>query len=213
MAATNENKLSKQQLESLEDIFQRGADNASKALANWLGRPSVISVESVEQLALDEATGVLGTGDDPICFCSADMVGAMSGQLILAFDDASGLALADMLLDQPLGTASAWGDMETSAALETTNLVSCAYFNSLSLLIPGDGQNTRELLPSPPHFSRDFAESLVQFALMGQAVASDQVVLSQTRFHIDGEPLNWTLLLVPDAESMQSLQHWLPPKN
>ena len=106
MAATNENKLSKQQLESLEDIFQRGADNASKALANWLGRPSVISVESVEQLALDEATGVLGTGDDPICFCSADMVGAMSGQLILAFDDASGLALADMLLDQPLGRPS-----------------------------------------------------------------------------------------------------------
>ena len=210
MAAQNENALSERQLAALEKAFRQGAADASDALARWLGRPSLICVESVEQLALHEATRVLGAGDKPVCFCAAEMNGGLTGELILAFDDASGLALADILLDQPLGTANAWGEMEISAALETTNLVSCAYFNSLSRTIVEAGQGTSELLPSPPRFSHDFAESLVQFALMGQAVATDHVVFSRTQFHIDGEPLDWTLLLVPDEESMQSLRRWLP---
>ena len=210
MAAQNENILSHRQLLVLEKAFQQGATDASDALVRWLGRPSLICVESVEQLALDEATRVLGTGDQPICFCVADMIGALTGELILAFDDASGLALADILLDQPLGTANAWEEMEVSAVLETTNIVSCAYFNSLSRTIIEARQGTSELLPSPPRFSHDFAESLVQFALMGQAVASDHAVFSRTQFHIDGEPIDWTLLLVPDEESMQKLRRWLP---
>ncbi len=44
---------------------------------------------------------------------------------------------------------------------------------------------------------------------MGQAIAFDQVILAQTRFEIDGDPVNWTLLFVPDAESMSRLPELL----
>jgi hypothetical protein len=40
---------------------------------------------------------------------------------------------------------------------------------------------------------------------MGQAMASDQVIVARTRFEIDKTPVNWTLLFVPDAESMLRL--------
>ena len=66
-----------------------------------------------------------------------------------------------------------------------------------------------ELLPSPPKFSRDFAGSLLEFALMGQAIASDQVLVVRTKFEIDATPLNWTLLLVPDAETVLRLPELL----
>ena len=151
---------------------------------------------------------LLAAGDEPICFCSAEMNGLLTGEMILAFDDASGLALADMLLDQPQGTTTEWTEMATSAALETTNILCCAYLNSLSESLAGAGESS-ELLPSPPRFSREFAESLLEFALMGQAIASDQVILARTRFEIDGTPVNWTLLFVPDAESMSRLPELL----
>jgi chemotaxis protein CheY-P-specific phosphatase CheC len=61
------------------------------------------------------------------------------------------------------------------------------------------------LLPSPPSFHRDFAESLMQFALMSQAVAGDQVIVARTRFEIDTAPVHWTLLFIPDAKSMLRL--------
>ncbi len=117
MNAFDDNLLNESQLRLLKSAFHQGAADASTALAKWLGKPAMISVEAVEQLPLIEATGVLGVDDQPICFCSTEMTGRLTGELILAFDDASGLALADMLLDQPAGTANEWDEMKTSAAL------------------------------------------------------------------------------------------------
>ncbi len=149
-------------LAALKRSFHRGSADASTALARWIGKPSVVEIDSLEQLALEEATGLLAVGEEPICFCSTEVHGLLTAEMILAFDDASGLALADMLLDQPQGTTEEWTAMATSAVLETTNILCCAYLNSLSRSFRGSGMS-RELLPTPPRFARDFAESLMEF--------------------------------------------------
>jgi chemotaxis protein CheC len=201
--------LSDTQLDALRIALRHGATEASEALHRWIGKPTNIHFDALEQLSLGDATGVLGDGAEPVCFCVVDMQGLLTGQLILAFGDVDGLALTDMLLDQPRGTATAWGEMETSAALETTNILCCAYLNAMSRVFPAGADESSEFIPTPPRFSRDFAESLIQFAVMGQIVASDQVLLAQTRFHIDGAPVDWTLLFVPDAASLAKLREVL----
>ena len=203
--------LGKRQLESLQAAFMHGAADASEALAKWLERPASISVETVVQLPLQEATGILGTEDEPVCFCSVEMTGKLSGELILAFDDASGMLLADILLRQVPGTCDQWNDVATSAALETTNIVGCAYLSSLARFLPSREAGLDELMPSPPTFNRDFAESLVQFALMGQAVESDQVFVARMKFHVDDTPIAGSLLFVPDADSIHHLRNLQVP--
>ena len=202
--------LNPHQLAALEHSLHQGSAEASEAFARWIGKPSLIELDALEQLPLEEATGLLAVGEEPICFCSAEITGPLSGELILAFDDASGLALSDMLLDEPQGTSPEWNEMAISAALETANILCCAYLNCLSRSFAKIGQGTA-LLPTPPKFSRDFAESLLQFALMGQATASDQVMVARTRFEIDAACVNWTLLFVPDYDSMSRLLKLLPP--
>ena len=204
MTPPDENVLSASQLEVLGQLLHHGASEASSALERWIGKSTSISVDSVEQLPLSDATSVLGAGDEPVGFCIAEMTGRLTGELILAFDDASGLTLADLLLDQPRGTASGWGEMETSAALETTNILGCTYLNVLARTLPADG-GASELMLSPPRFSHDFAASLIEFALMPQIAASDNVLLARARFRIEGDPVAWTMLLVPDARSMAAL--------
>jgi chemotaxis protein CheC len=205
----NESLLGDTQLDALAGVLHAGATEASTALSGWLGRPTQVTSDTVKELSLPEATTALGESDEPICFCVVELSGILGGCMILAFDDASGLALADVLMGQARGTSTAWGDMETSAALETTNIVCCAYLNALSRAF-GAGTvgavNDPELVPTPPSFSRDYATSLLEFALMGQMVVSDHVLLARTQFQIDGEPVNWKLLLVPDAESMVTLR-------
>lgn len=208
MSDPSNNLLNSRQVAALSSSLHQGSTEASHALAKWIGKPSVVEIDSLEQRPLQEATGLLAAGDEPICFCAVEMNGLLTGELILTFDDASGLALADMLLGQPQGTADEWTEMATSAALETTNILCCAYLNSLSRSFSQVGESS-ELLPSPPRFSRDFAESLLEFALMGQAIASDQIIVARTRFEIDATPFNWTLLLVPDAPSMSRLPELL----
>jgi chemotaxis protein CheC len=200
--------LDAHQLSALESSFHQGSAEASRALAAWIGKPSVVETDTLEQLPLEAATTVLGTGGEPICYCVAEMRGLLAGELILAFDDASGMALADILLDRPPGTTDAWTELTTSAALETTNILCCSYLNSLSRILSRGGESP-ELLPSPPRFSHEFAESLLEFALMGQAVASHHVMVARTRFEVDETPVNWTLLFVPDADSMIRLRELL----
>lgn len=201
--------LTHEQLAALGRVLHAGATEASGALSRWIGRPTEVISDAAQQFSLHDATSALGEGDEPICFCIVELSGVLAGCMILAFDDESGLALADQLLGQARGTATQWGELETSAALETTNIVCCAYLNALSRVFPHGAEPNAgdpEMVPTPPTFSRDYATSLLEFALMGQAMASDQVLLARTQFHIDGEPVDWKLLLVPDAESMVTLR-------
>ena len=197
--------LTPSQLNRLEAAFKVGAADASTAMATWLGVPSLITIESVEQKPTADAVELLGGPDDVVCFCAMDLTGALTGHLVLSFDDVSGLSLADLLLSQSTGTSAEWTEVEQSAALETHNIIGCAYLNTLAKQLPSSG-NELELIPSPPSFHRDFAESLLEAVLMGQATASDSIFVAQARFELRGQPLNWTLLFVPDAPSMQTLQ-------
>ncbi len=192
------------QLEAIQDALHAGAAEASTALGTWIDRPARIELDAVEQVPLHDATSALGDAEEPVCFCAVGLEGALGGCMILAFDDRSGLTLADLLMDKPPGSASEWGDMERSAAEETANIVFCAYLNALSRAMRAD------LMPTPPRFARDYPSSLLEFALMDQAVAGDRVMFGRTQFHIDETAVDWKLLFVPDAASMATLRDAFP---
>lgn len=201
--------LSQSQLAALMLLFRQGSDEASRALSRWLGRAARISVERVEQVSLADAAEELGDPEQPICCCRMGMTGRVTGQLLLAFDNAGGLALADLVQQQPVGTSIEWGEVERSVALETANIIGCAYLNSLARSFSHDGEEADALLPSPPKFVRDFAESLLEFALIDQAAASDLVFLTRTDFCIDDSPVTCELLLIPNRHFVLELQSLL----
>ncbi len=148
--------------------------------------------------------------------CTMGLTGRLTGLILLVFEDRSGLALVDLLMQQPVGTTTAWGELEQSAAKETTNIVGCAYVNALATHLPGivDRQPAAigpsrgdELVPTPPTFVHEFAGSLLEFALMEQALELDQVLLIHSEFAAgrQGLNLNWTLLFIPSRESLHAL--------
>jgi chemotaxis protein CheC len=190
----------------LSSIFERGAEDASSALSKWLGQPATLRTSEVDEVDLAEAADLLGPADELVAACSMTLVGRITGHLLLVFEDRSGLALADLLLRQPSGTAKGWGELEQSAANETANIVGCAYLNSLAAQLPrSDGEPAdadATILPSPPSFRHEFAGSLLEFALMDQALELDRLLLIKTRFEAEERKLDWSLLLVPSSESL-----------
>lgn len=207
------NTLNEQQLDSLASIVRFGATDASRALSSWLGRPVRVSMERLEQVSLEIATELLGPADATVCACCLRVVGGMNGQLLLGFDDASGWMLCDALLSRETKSFQ-WGELEESAAMETSNIVGCAFLNALAQIFPRSGQAAKgsedtAWIPTPPVFVRDFAAAIMQFALIDQATEFDTVLIAQTQFTIDGTPVGWSLLLVPDAESLDRLARTL----
>lgn len=193
-------------LRLLHSIFELGAEHASRALTTWLGRSVLVAISRVNQADLTDVVGLLGPEDELLGSVIMELGGRLSGQLLLVFHDRDGLAMADMVLRQPIGSMGEWDDLSRSAALETANIVGCALLNSLSSHLPiMSGSGGASIVPSPPIFRHEYAGSLLQFALMDQAVSADRVLLVESRFEAEGEELRWSLLFIPSAASMADL--------
>jgi chemotaxis protein CheC len=198
--------LDDDQLRLLATILERGSEGASQALSKWLGRTVRLEIDRVEQVDVETVSEAIGPGDSLVAAAAMPLTGWLSGELLLVFEDRAGLALADLLLGRPVGSARAWGDLEVSAAQETANIVGCAYVNALATHLPG---GTRMLLPGPPEFRHEFAASLIEFAVLDQAARADRVLLIQTRFHAEPSALAWSLLFVPSGEALEELARTL----
>jgi chemotaxis protein CheC len=203
------NILSEKQLHALLSIVRVGMSEASRSLTTWLQRDVHVSVEEVKQVSLEIATELLGPGDMTVCACCMRVSGGINGQLLFGFDDASGLTLCDALLSRSVKSTE-WGELEMSAAMETTNIIGCAFLNAIAQVFPkitDDQLHNKDSawIPTPPVFVRDFAASIMQFAMIDQVSESDRVLVVETQFTIGNTPINWRLLLVPDAESLKRL--------
>ena len=210
--------LTEDQKATLTAALKRGASDASGALSRWLGREVALEVSEVEEVELEEVAGQLGPEDSLVACCAMDLSGKLTGQLLMVFEDRSGMALTDMLLGRPQGTSTDWGELEQSAAKETANIVGCAYLNSLAAHLDLDGSASPPSaaggawVPSPPEFRHEFAASLLEFALMDQATEADRLLFIMSRFGSEADGLRWLLLFVPSGEALRTLSESLPPR-
>jgi chemotaxis protein CheC len=206
-----ESILTKTQCRLLWMILERGAERASEALSKWLGEEVRLSISEIEQVELAQAVEVLGPPEALVAACAMGLSGPLGGQILLIFEDRAGLGLADLLLHQPVGTTESWGELEQSAAQETTNIVGCTYLSALAAHLPAGlargSPGGEELVPTPPTFLHEFAGSLLEFAFMDQALELDRVLLIHTTFSSSrhGLDLKWTLLFIPDRPSLHAL--------
>jgi chemotaxis protein CheC len=217
-----EPNLTTTQLNLLRMVFERGTEAASQALSKWLGQDICLTMSEVNEVELAQAELLLGPPESLVAACSMGLTGWLTGLILLVFKDRSGLALSDMLLHQAVGTTKEWGELEESAAKETTNIVGCAYVNALASHLPRppatlkaregerETQGKRsegDLVPTPPSFVHEFAGSLLEFAFMEQAMELDQVLVirSELRAAATGLNLDWTLLYIPSSASRHAL--------
>ena len=185
-------------LSQQQEIFRHAAVEASAALSKWLGRPTTIAINKVAALPLPEAVGMLGAGDAPLVACAMHITGPFTGLLVLTCDDASGLALAEMILAGAGGSDGEWGDLQQSALVETANIIGCAYLNTVARPTVSGGADA--IMPSPPWFVRDYAATVMESIVMTQATSSDTVFLTHSDFLIEGSPVTWSLIFVPEAD-------------
>jgi chemotaxis protein CheC len=197
----------------LRAIFEIGAESASHSLSQWLGQPIHLTISGVDEVELTDAVGLLGPPEELLAACAMEISGRLAGELLLVFEDRCGLALADMILARPAATATEWGELERSAALETANIVGCSFLNSLAAHLPasGDSSGPAPLLPSTPSFRHEYAAALLEFALMDQAMEADRVLLVRSRFLREGDDLAWWLLFVPRGATLAELAGSLEP--
>jgi chemotaxis protein CheC len=172
-------------------------------MCRWTNGIITVTLDEVRQVLLEEASNELAVGDEMLTMVVMTLDGELGGSLILMFDELNGRQLAASLLGREAGAEPEWSELEKSALMETGNILGCAYINALTRLIGTD------LRPSAPHFIQDFGASVLQQALMTQALTSDSLLLCEIGFHRKGRKLDWRVVFVPTPGLQDSLQRSL----
>lgn len=187
------------------------ARKAADSLAAWIGHPVRLDWTRPVTVAVEDAADLFGPADTEVAACVLEVNGSARGRFVLVVDAPSiarfvsammgqGPAISEKALkaatDDP---ASFWDELARSAALETANIVACAFLNALaqSWEEGGETQGVR-LIPTPPQFTLDFAGSLSQMLVADIASDSHGVLLTKSRMHVeDVAGGDWRLVWVP----------------
>ncbi len=186
-----ENTMVDPSLRLLQQLFASATHDASAAMCRWTNGLITLTLDEVREIPLETVPAEFDVGGELLTMVVLNLEGEKGGQLILSFDEANGRKLAASLLGREVGTDPQWSALEQSALNETGNILGCAYMNALTRLID------EELVPSPPYFMQDFGASVLEQAVMMQAMTSDRVLVCSTSFKRDGEDLNWNVFFVP----------------
>ena len=182
---------SRPDLEVLRQLLASATHDASAAMSRWTDGLITLTLDEVRELPLENVCRELNIDDSLLTMVVLSLEGELGGEMVLTFDEENGRQLAASLLGREVNQDPVWSDLEKSALTETGNILSCAYMNAVTRLID------HELVPSAPYFVHDFGASVLQQALMVQAMTNDKVLICRTGFHREGEQLNWHVLFVP----------------
>ncbi len=187
-------------LELLHQLFASATHDASAAMCRWTDGLITLTLDEVREIPLEDVCARLNLGDDLLTMVVLSLEGQIGGEMILTFDEENGRHLAASLLGRPSEIGAEWSELEKSALTETGNILGCAYMNALTRLIDA------ELVPSAPYFIQDYGASVLQQALMAQAMTCDQALICRTCFHREGEELNWRVLFIPTDSMRQAME-------
>jgi chemotaxis protein CheC len=197
--------LDPQRLDGLRELFSSATHDASAAMCRWTNGLITVALDDVREIALENISDELEISDELLTMVVLTLEGELGGTLILVFDEQNGRQLAASLLNQAVGTEPEWSELEQSALTETGNILGCAYINALTRLL---GKN---LVPSPPCFLQDYGFSVLQQAVMAQAMTSDTLLLCNIGFHRRDEALDWRFVFVPTLSMRQAMERSLHP--
>lgn len=183
-----------------ERIFAPAIQAASRATSAWTQGRVTLSLDEVRELPLTEASTALADGESTQTVVTVGIDGEFGGRILVVIDDEGAAQLAALLLNRTVRPYDRWSELETSALLETANILGSAYLSALTAVAGV------RLLPTPPTLMRDYLSSIVQQAVLSQAFEADEVLLTRTVLRRCDRRVDWNLLFVPSPELLTQLR-------
>jgi chemotaxis protein CheC len=183
-----------------EQVFAPAIEKASSAMSAWTRGEVTLALDEVREAAVEDVALTLDLSDELSTLVMLAVGGDLGGQLILTFDRTNACRLIESLLGRPVDADAPRGELEVSALQETGNILGSAYLNAMTAL------TGRRFWPSPPLVTEDYAMSVVEQAVMSQAMTEDRVLLCRTRFSRLGQRVEWNLIFVPSPELLELLR-------
>lgn len=194
------NMTNKFYIDALKEMGNIGTSHAATSLSHLTGKTINITVpdmdidriEKIGHIMTDASTVAGLLFELKECDCT-------SGYLCLMFPEKCALAIADILMGQEPGTMKELDDLGRSAIMEVGNILASSFCDALAELLG------IVLLPSPPNFVVDMADSIIDPVIIHVGMVADEAILFRTNFSDVENFIDGYIMFIPDPQILDRI--------
>ena len=188
----NDNKLI-----LLKSMGDKGAKRAVESLAMMLDMEVDMKISTVNMVSLFTIPDIVGNKE--MVSLISPFSGTFSGNMICQLSPEGTVKLASALLGDLAEEESdeMFDEMQKSAASEIGNIITSSFLD-----IWADTFSI-EISHEPPIFIYDFADAVIDCALIDAAKTGDFVILFNSTLNVTNMDIDFTILILPDPEKLQ----------
>lgn len=192
-------KFSKAKQDALKEIATIGGGNAASAANQMLRKKVNVGVPAVNLIPVENAAEIFGRAEDLVIAVYLQLLGDVSGVILLILRRDEAKRLADLLLRRESGKSKILNELAQSSLKEAATILSGAYLNAIAQLL------RMRLLVSSPCLTQDMAGAIVNNVLVETAKDSDYAIIAKTEFRIIEERVQSYFFFIPDEPSLAKI--------
>ena len=185
-------------LDVLREIGNIGAGNAMTALSQMLQSKVDMQVPQVRLLEFSEVGAMVGGEEQLMVGVLLGVEGDITGSIMFLVELGAAKGLVKKMMMGYDSGRSDLDEMETSAMMELSNIITGAYLNSLATL------TNLCICPTPPSLTVDMAGAILSVPAIMFGELGDNILMIQSRFSDDVE-VDGYFILIPDLPSYQKI--------
>ncbi len=185
-------------LDVLREIGNIGAGNAMTALSQMLQSKVDMQVPQVRLLEFSEVGAMVGGLEQFIVGVLLGVEGDITGSIMFLVELNAAKGLVKKIMMGYESGQEGLDEIETSAMIELSNIITGAYLNSLATMT-----NLR-IYPTPPSLTVDMAGAILSVPAIMFGTLGDNILLIQSRF-FDEVEVDGYFILIPDLDSYQKI--------
>ncbi len=191
-------QFSDEQMDALKEVVTIGAGNAATALSQLVKKRVNITVPDLKIVPIEGAHSVFGAPENLVTSIYLQLLGDITGVILLSFEEASAITLADVLLGKQ-DAGGAFDDLRRSALKETATIIAGSYLSAMSKFLK------MTFLISNPSLAHDMAGAIVNNVLTETSKEADVAMIMETEFDVADCKVTAFFFFVPDTGSLDKL--------
>lgn len=192
-------ELSDADKDLLRELGSIGTGNAVTSLSQLTEYPFEIKYPDLRFIKYQEICTILNTAEELETGIIVEISGELQGVFLFLLDETFTRELINTVLGQEERDLIELGDIERSFICEVGNIMCGSYIRALSQLL------NIELDVSVPDMCIDMGGAIMGVLLSRLLKASDEVLLIENRFCMDGRAFMGRIVFLPEYSSLKTL--------
>lgn len=186
-------------LDALREVGNIGTSHAATSLSTLVGSPINMTVPHIKLIQISNVSGILNESMVVGLLLELKNGEDTSGFLYNLFPISSALRIVDKLLGLEQGTTKELDEMGQSAITEVGNIISSSFCDAIADFLG------ITLLPTPPNFVCDMADSILQNTLIEISMMADDAIIFRTDLADDSRIFEGYVLMFPNPDTLEKI--------